>query len=163
MGASQRARLAIALGAAVLLAGIVGVVVLTGGPDEDEGAALPTLTCFSAWNEDQIAPIQDGQHAYASHGYRQTLVTRLDQDNQIIGAADSEDPPDDPEARCAVIFASPQVDEEPDFGVRVYEEGRWTGLSLSDRVPLEEISDLQADAVSQSNALLAANGTLGAD
>ena len=155
----QRTRLAIALGAALLLAALVGVVVITGGSDDEQSAA-PTGTCFEAWNEDPLAAFQDGQHAYATHGYRQTLVTRLDRDAEVIESPDDDAPADDPEARCAVIFAAPQVDDEPDFGVRVFDQGRWTGLTLTDKVPLEHIADLQADAISDSNAELLADGKL---
>ena len=166
--ASQRARLVIALGAALLLAAIVSVVVATGGSEEDEASELLAATCFTTWNEDLVAPRQDGIHAYTAHGYRQTLVTRIDREGEIIGLGDDTTPPDDPEARCAVIFASPQVDQEPDFGVRVFdqdvrgEDSGWTGLSLAaDKTPLEQIEALQAEAVSESNALLLSNGTLG--
>ena len=164
---SQRARLAIALGAALLLAAIVIVVVATGGSEDDEASELLAGTCFVTWNEDLVAPRQDGIHAYTSHGYRQTLVTRIDREGGIIGLGDDSTPPDDPEARCAVIFASPQVDMEPDFGVRVFdqnvrgEDSGWTGLSLADTTPLEQIEALQAEAVSESNTLLLSNGTLG--
>jgi hypothetical protein len=166
-GASQRARLAVALGATFLLAGIVGIVLATRGSDEPPAA--PGGTCFVAWNEDPIAPRQDGIHAYSAHGYRQTLVTRIDRDGRILEDPDDALEPDDPEARCAVIFASPQVDEEPDFGVRVFEpnvrgkESGWTGLTLADGTQLEDIARLQAEAVAISNAVLAANGTLAED
>ena len=162
-GSSQRARLAIVLGATFLLTAIVGVVLATGG--SDDGLATPTGTCFVAWNDDPVAPRQDGIHAYTAHGYRQTLVTRLDRQGEIV-EGDEEQAPDDPNARCAVIFASPQVDEEPDFGVRVYsdnvrgEESGWTGLSLEGGTKLEDIAALQAEAVATSNALLASNGLL---
>ncbi len=159
-GSSERARLAIALGAALLLGLIVGIVVITGSGDDQ---ARPTGTCFEAWNDDPIAPIQDGQHAYTAHGYRQTLVTRLDRNAQIIDSPDDDDSADDPRARCAVIFASPQPDFEPDFGVRVYDEGRWTGLGIADKASLDEIAALQAEAVADSNAVLFASGELGND
>jgi hypothetical protein len=157
---SQRARLAFALGAALALIAIVLVVVATRGSDE-ETSELLTDTCFTTWNEDLVAPRQDGIHAYAAHGYRQTLVTRLDRDGQTVGLGEGSAAPDDPDARCAVIFASPQVDSEPDFGVRVFDEGRWTGLALSDGTKLEDIASLQAEAVADSNAILLSNGTLG--
>ncbi len=159
--ASQRARLAIALGGAVLFALIVGIVVLT--RDSDDPPAAPTGACFVAWNEDPIAPRQDGIHAYTTHGYRETLVTRIDRDGQVIPDADDELEPDDPDAPCAVIFASPQVDDEPDFGVRVFAEGRWTGLSLTRGTELEDIAELQAEAVSISNAVLESDGVLAED
>jgi hypothetical protein len=158
--ASQRARLIIALGAAILLAAIVVVVVVARGGDE-EPSELLAHTCFETWNDDVVAPRQDGIHAYTAHGYRQTLVTRLDENAEIVGLGDDSTAPGDPQARCAVIFASPQPDEEPDFGVRVYDEGRWTGLGLTDESPLKVIAGLQAEAVADSNALLASNGTLG--
>lgn len=157
-GDSQRPRLAIALGAAVLLAGIIIIIVSTRGSEEPSG--LLTSTCFEAWNENGAVLIQDGQHAYSAHGYRQTLVTRLDRDAEIIETADDDAAPDDPDARCAVIFATPQPDFEPDFGVRVFDEGKWTGLALSDKLPVEEIAALQAEAVAESNAVLVANGQL---
>jgi hypothetical protein len=159
--ASQRARLAIALAATFLLAVIVGIVLATRG--SDEGPAAPTGACFVAWNEDLLAPRQDGIHAYAAHGYRQTLVARIDRDGRIVDDADDELEPDDPDARCAVIFASPQVDEEPDFGVRVFDKGAWTGLALRDGTQLEDIANLQAEAVAISNAQLGSNGLLAED
>lgn len=157
-GSTQRTRLAVVLGATFLLAAIVGVVLATGGSDDDP--ATPTGTCFVAWNEDPVAPRQDGIHAYTTHGYRQTLVTRLDADGRIVDGADDALEPDDPDARCAVIFASPQVDEEPDFGVRVFDEGRWTGLVLAGGTKLEDIAALQEEAVAISNAILTSNGLL---
>jgi hypothetical protein len=164
---SQRARLAIALAATFLLAVIVGIVLATRG--SDEGPTDPTGTCFVSWNEDPVAPRQDGIHAYVAHGYRQTLVARVDRDGQIVEDPDDELPPDDPDARCAVIFASPQVDEEPDFGVRVFArnvrgaDSGWTGLALADGTQLEDIESLQAEAVAISNALLGSNGLLTED
>jgi len=155
---SQRPRLAIVGGAAVLLAAIVGIVLATGG--SDEAPSVPTGICFETWNNDPIAPVQDGQHAYSAHGYRQTLVSRLDRDGEIVEDPDDEAPADDPEARCAVIFASPQPDFEPDFGVRVYDEGRWTGLAIADKAPLDDIAALQAEAVSESNSVVAASGQI---
>lgn len=40
-----------------------------------------------------------------------------------------------------MIFASPRVDSEPDFGVRVLDADRWTGLVQADRVPVDRIAD----------------------
>jgi hypothetical protein len=156
--ASQRARLAIVLGATFVLAAIVGIVVATGG--SDESPATPTGTCFVAWNNDPLAPRQDGIHAYTAHGYRQTLVARIDRDGNIVEDADDGLEPDDTDAPCAVIFASPQVDQEPNFGVRVLDDGRWTGLDLAGGTQLEDIARLQAEAVAESNAVLSANGLL---
>jgi hypothetical protein len=159
---SQRARLAIALGAALFLGIIVGAVVLVGASGSDR-PGLPTGTCFKAWNEDPIAPIQDGQHAYNAHGYRQVLVTRIDRDLQIVEEPLEEEAADAPAARCAVIFAAPQPDFEPDFGVRIYDSGRWFGLAVTDKATLDDIGRLQSEAVPVSNSLLTASGKVGSD
>jgi hypothetical protein len=159
---SRRTRLAIALGAALFLGVIIGVVVMVGASGSDQ-PALPTGTCFEAWNEDPVAPIDQGQHAYSAHGYRQTLVARLDRDLQIIDESLEDRVADDPKARCLVIFASPQPDFEPDFGVRVFDTGRWAGLAETDKATLDDIARLQAEAVSDSNALLTSSGKLGSD
>jgi hypothetical protein len=154
----QRTRLLVAVGAAAFLGILVAVVTVSGGGGSEE-AALPSETCFRAWNEDPLAPAQDGIHAFNAHGYRQVLVTRLDREGEVAESRADELAPDDPTARCAVVFASPQVDDEPEFGVRVFEEGLWTGLTLPDG-PLERIAELQSQAVSESNAVLRADGTL---
>jgi hypothetical protein len=156
-GSPQRARLAVALGATFLLAAIVGVVLATGG--SDDAPAAPTGTCFVLWNEDPIAPSSDGTHAYTAHGYRQTLVTRVDRNAQIVEDGEGRKP-DSRDARCAVIFATPQPDFEPDFGVRVFYEGRWIGFTLIEGTTLDDIERLQADAVSASNAVLGSDGQL---
>ena len=59
-------------------------------PSEDEAAELPPAPVSSTWNDDLVAPRQDGIHAYTAHGYRQTLVTRIDRDGQIVEDADDE-------------------------------------------------------------------------
>ena len=97
------------------------------------------------------------------HGYRQTLVTRVDVEGEIIESPDDAAASDDPQSRCAVVFASPQVDSEPDCGVRVFDDGHWTGLAITDKVPVDEIAAMQADAVDDSNALLTADGRLAND
>ena len=162
--ASQRARLAVALGATFLLFAIVGIVLASRGSDEPP--SVPTGACFVAWNEDPTAPRQTGIHAYIGHGYRQTLVTRLDRNGNIVESPNDDLAPDDPDASCALIFAAPQVDEEPEFGVRVFtknalgEESGWTSLSIKGGTKLEDIAVLQAEAVTTSNALILSDGLL---
>jgi hypothetical protein len=149
-----RGRLAFAAGATAILITAIVVVVISGSSG-DEGPADP---CLAIWNDDAIAR-SDGVHAYEAHGYRATLLTRVDSRGEVVAGAETDDPPT-ADARCAVVFASPQVDQEPDFGVRVFDEGRWAGLVLVDRVPLEQVEAAQRDATATANATLLPDGRL---
>ena len=149
-----RGRLAFAAGATAILTAAIVVVVISGSSGE-EG---PTDRCLAIWNDDAIAR-SDGVHAYEAHGYRATLLTRVDPQGELVADANAQDEPTT-EARCAVVFASPQVDAEPDFGVRVFDDGRWAGLALVDRVPLEQIETLQREATATANATLLPDGRL---
>lgn len=150
----NRARLAFA---GVAIASLVAVVVAVtvSGSSGDES---PADECLSAWNDDPVA-LSDGVHAYEAHGYRATLLARVDPEGNLVAESDVEGAPSE-QQRCAVVFASPQVDSEPDFGVRVLDEGRWAGLALVDRVPLDQIEALQQDATATSNATLLPDGRL---
>jgi hypothetical protein len=149
-----RGRLAFAAAATAILTAAIVVVVISGSSSE-EG---PTDPCLAIWNDDAIAR-SDGVHAYEVHGYRATLLTRVDPQGELVADADTQDEPTT-EARCAVVFGSPQVDSEPDFGVRVFDNGRWAGLVLVDRVPLEQIETMQRDATATANATLLPDGRL---
>ena len=144
---SDRGRLAFAAAATIMLVATVIVVALSGSSD-DEGAAVDE-ECLAAWNGDSLA-LSDGVHAYTGHGYRATLVTRVDSEGGITEAG----------GRCAVVFAAAQVDREPDFGVRVQDDDRWSGLALADRVPLDEIVAMQRDATATANTTLLPDGRL---
>ena len=148
-----RGRLAFAAGATAILTAVIVVVSMSGSSGE-EG---PTDPCLAIWNDDAIAR-SDGVHAYQAHGYSATLLTRVDPQGELV-ASEPQDPPT-AQARCAVVFASPQVDSEPDFGVRVFDSGRWAGLALVDRVPLEQIETLQREATATANATLLPDGRL---
>ena len=150
----SRGRLAFAAVAAAVLAAVVVAVAVSGSSDDDG----PADECLSAWNDDPVA-LSDGVHAYDAHGYRATLLARVDPDGNVIPDSEVEGPPSQ-EQRCAAIFASPQVDSEPDFGARVLDEGRWAGLALVDRVPLDQIEALQRDATETANATLLPDGRL---
>jgi hypothetical protein len=150
----NRGRLAFA---GVLIAGLVAVVVAVtvSGSSGDESAADE---CLNEWNDDPVA-LSDGVHAYEAHGYRATLLARVDAEGNLVPESEVEGAPSE-QQRCAVVFASPQVDSEPDFGVRVLDEGRWAGLALVDRVPLDQIEALQQDATATSNTTLLPDGRL---
>lgn len=150
----SRGRLAFAAVAAVVLAAVVVAVAVSGSSDDDD----PADECLSAWNDDPVAQ-SDGVHAYEAHGYRATLLTRVDPEGNLVPEEEVEGPPSQ-EQRCAAIFASPQVDSELDFGARVLDEGRWAGLALVDRVPLDQIEALQRDATETANTTLLPDGRL---
>ena len=142
----------VAVATAVLVAVVVGVAV--SGSSGDDAANDP---CLAEWNDDAIAR-SDGVHAYATHGYRATLLTRVDADGELVEDAGGQEPTAD--ARCAVIFASPQVDSEPDFGVRVLEGDRWQGLAATDGVAIDRIAELQREATETANVTLLPDGRL---
>jgi len=152
----------IAVGAALVLATLVGVVVATGSSGDNE----VTNECIAAWNGDPIAAAPDigGVHAYEAppigHGYREALATRVNADGNVLEATDGEPALDDPDARCAVVFAAPELDFEPGFGVFVFDSGRWASLMNVDGLPLDRIEEIQADAIATANATLLADGTL---
>jgi len=144
-----RGRLAIVAAAATLLVAMVVVGTQLGGTKSEGSAEDP---CVRAWNSDPVAR-QDGVHAYKVHRYRATLVTRVDAEATLLE-------PGSAQGRCAVVFASPRPDQELDFGVRVYEQGRWAGLGLVDGLTIDEIGDMQREAMSRVNATLHPDGTL---
>lgn len=154
---AQRTRSAVAIAASFLLAAIVGIVVVTGGSD---GPVEITNECIQAWNDDPIAPTQDGIHAFGPHGYRQVYATRVDSGGGLLTTDDGAVPDDEPDARCVLVFAAPQLDFEPDYGVHVYDEGRWVLLVTTDKVTLDQIEELQQEALDVANATLLSNGTL---
>lgn len=153
---ANRGRLVFAAAAFLLLIAAVVAVAVSGGSGDDGVAGDP---CLTEWNDDPIA-LSDGVHAYDTHTYRATLLTRIDAEGELAPDALGEAP--SPQARCAVIFASPKVDAEPDFGVRVL-DGRWTGLVQADRAELDRIAELQRDATETANVTLLPDGRLAAN
>jgi hypothetical protein len=140
-----RGRLIFAAVATALLTAVIVAVAISGSSGEEQ---TTDDECLVAWNDDPLAR-SDGVHAYEAHGYRSTLLTRVDPEGDST-----------PDARCAVVFASPQVDQEPDFGVRVLDDGRWAGLALVDRVPLDQIEAMQREATATANVTLLPDGRL---
>lgn len=145
----MKGRLTIVGAAAAVLVIMVVAGTQLGGSSSERGV---DDACVSAWNNDQIA-LQDGIHAHNVHRYRATFVTRVDAEANLLE-------PDAERGRCAVVFASPRPDRELDFGVRVYEDGRWAGLGLVDGLTIDEVGVMQREAMSRVNATLHADGTL---
>ncbi len=150
-----RGRLVFAAVATAVLTAVIVAVVVSGSGDD---GSPPADDCLAAWNDDTIA-LADGVHALTAHGYSAVFLTRVDPAGALIPEADIAGPPS-PKQRCVVIFASPRVDREPDFGVRVFDAGRWAGLALVDQVPLDQIEQLQRDATAAANARLLPDGRL---
>ena len=143
--------------AAIVVLGAAIVAVAVSGSDE-EGDSTSANDCLAAWNDDAIAR-GDGVHALTAHGYGAVFLTRVDPQGALVAEEDIEGLPS-PKQRCAVIFASPRVDQEPDFGVRVFDGGRWAGLALVDQVPLDQIEQMQREATETANATLLPDGRL---
>ena len=151
-----RGRLVFAGVAAAVLLAVVVAVAVSGSSGGDDG---PDDACLAAWNDDALAR-SDGVHAYEVHGYRAALLTRIDREGAVVPEAEIEGPPS-AEQRCAVVFASPDVDFEPEFGVLVLDDDRWGGLVLVDSVPLDQIAAMQRDATATANVTLLPDGRLG--
>ena len=151
-------RLGVALGASVLLAIMIGVVVLSGSND----AAKTESPCVAAWNGDRFATGTDGTHAY-DENYRTALVTRMTPAGKLLPPGSEEVERDDAK-RCVVVFATPGEVRDRFAGVRVFEDGRWSSLFFFDKnINLEEIEKIQQDAVGMENATLLSTGLLSED
>jgi hypothetical protein len=148
----SRARLALAGGAAVLLAALVGVALVTSSSQDE---VSESGDCVAEWNSSSSA-LRDGRHGYAAHDYRAVLVGRATDEGKVVSS-------DDPALRCAVVFAAAKVDFEPDFGVRVLSQSSWQGLFFTDGVPLDEIERIQQRALEEANATVGADGTITLD
>jgi len=147
--ARARGRIAIAVGAAVLLAAIVGIVALAGGGDEQAAGAPPE--CVRAWNSDPEA-VAFGRHNYTSHGYQGALVTYLSDDAEEVDSAEL--------GLCAVIFPAQALDPEPVAAGEVLRAGTWTPISELQGVELARVGELQAMAAGAPNTRLADTGEL---
>ena len=148
-----RGRLAFAAGATAILTAAIVVVVISGSSGE-EGARRPLPGDLERRPD---RPLRRRPRLRGARLQRDPLDARRSAGRGGRGRPDRQPTA---EARCAVVFASPQVDSEPDFGVRVFDDGRWVGLALVDRVPLEQIETLQADATATANVTLLPDGRL---
>jgi hypothetical protein len=148
-GAPARGRIAIAVGAAVVLA-IVAVVALAGGGGEEPRAEAPR-ECVRAWNSDAEA-VAFGRHNYFGHGYQGALVTYLSEDAEEVDSAEL--------GSCAVIFPAEALDPEPVAAGEVLRTGTWTPISELEGIELSRVGELQALAAGAPNASLADTGKL---
>ena len=147
--APARGRIAIAVGAAVLLVAIVAIVAVAGGGDEQTAGA--PAECVRAWNTDPAA-VAFGRHNYTSHGYQGALVTYLSEDAEEVDSAEH--------GLCAVIFPAQALDSEPVAAGEVLKAGSWTPISELQGVELTRVGELQVTAAGAPNTRLADSGEL---
>jgi hypothetical protein len=150
MKATSRARLGVAVAAAVLLAGLIAVILLASSSGPSEGGAAPAPDeCLKAWNSDPQA-IGFGRHNSLSHGYSDVEVGYMPKE----GSANLSTEPDVGE--CAVVFAANQLDPEPVAAGQIHVERRW--VPLSDSHEPADLAELQSAAVGEANATVTRKG-----
>jgi hypothetical protein len=149
-GTGSPRRTAIAVGAALVLALVVGGVVALG--DGSGEAPSAPVECVEAWNADQEA-IAYGIHNFGGHGYTEALVTRM-----TVAA----EPAEGERGLCVVTFPALTLDREPVAAGQILRDDRWTPISQLDGVELTRLAELQAEAAAGSNATLSREGVLAA-
>jgi len=148
---APRARLAVALGATLLLAGVIAGVLVLGGGSQEPATPAAASDCINAWNEDELATSY-GRHNAVAHKYEDVQVTRLElADGQLVESARGE---------CAVIFGAVELDREPDAAGQLLRGETWTPLSLLAGVELDRVAQLQSVAVENANASIDEQGRL---
>jgi hypothetical protein len=149
---SSRARLAIALGAAIVLAVIVIVVaVASGGSDDEREVAAAPERCVEAWNADKAARAY-GRHNFSFHLYKGALVTFLTENGVEVAPGEG--------GLCAVIFPSEALDPEPFAAGQVLDGRRWKAISELGGVELTRVAELQVTAAGSPNTTLSVQGVL---
>lgn len=147
-----RARIALALAAALVLGGLVVAIGLARGGGGDSAALGPDPFCVRSWNSDPAATAY-GRHNFNSHRYEGALVTFLDLAANELAAGEG--------GHCAVVFPSRALDPEPFAAGQVLIGSRWQSISLLEGVSTVRVAELQARAAGSGvNASLAASGRL---
>lgn len=148
---SPRARLIYACTAFLALGVLVaGVLALSGG-SEGAGAAEAPGECLERWNSDRSAR-SFGRHNALAHGYSHAQVLTLTSDGSAPISAG------DPDASCAVIFASTSLDPERVVAGQIYLQARWQ--PLNGLLDVERLAALQSEAVAAANTALTQTGEL---
>ena len=147
-----RARIALAVAAALVLGGLVVAIGLARGGDDDAPVPGPDPFCVRSWNSDPAATAY-GRHNFNSHRYEGALVTFLDlAANELAGGEGGH---------CAVVFPSRALDSEPFAAGQVLIGSQWQPISLLEGVSTVRVAELQARAAGGGvNASLAASGRL---
>jgi hypothetical protein len=147
-----RARILIAIGAAVALAAAIAVIAVAsgGGSDGRDVAAAPER-CVDAWNRDQAA-VAYGRHNFSFHLYEGALVTYLTKTGEEVGEGEG--------GLCAVIFPSQALDPEPFAAGQVLDGKLWFPISELDQMELSRLAELQVLAAGSPNTTLDVRGVL---
>ena len=150
--ATSRARLVIALGAALVLTAIIVVVAVASAGDSDDQAVIaPPQSCVEAWNADPAA-LAYGRHNFDFHHYTGALVTFLAEGAVEVGPGEV--------GLCAVIFPSEALDPEPFAAGQVLQGRTWKPISELAGVELTRLAELQVQAAGAPNTSLDDRGEL---
>jgi hypothetical protein len=134
---------------ALLLGGVVGAVVLSGGESGPEAAAPPP-GCIERWNSDPAARAF-GIHNYGAHRYTRVQMLLLDDRGRPSERGD-----------CGVVFAAQSLDPEPGAAAQVRVGGQWVAV-VGRGTTEEQVGVLQSQALENANATLGPAGTIRSD
>jgi len=147
-----RARILIAIGAAVVLAAVIVVIaVASGGGSEGRETVAAPQRCIDSWNRDQAA-LAYGRHNFSFHLYEGALVTYLSKAGVEVGAGEG--------GLCAVIFPSQALDPEPFAAGQVLRGKLWFPISELEGMELSRLAELQVIAAGSPNTTLDVQGVL---
>ena len=149
---NTRARAVIAIAAFLAFGVLIVVILLTGGEDEREFAAAPA-ECVDSWNEDSHA-LSTGVHNFNSHGYASVQVAYASEDGTEIGSSPVDG------GGCVVVFAAQALDPEPVAAAEINLDEEWVPLSTN--ADTDTLAQLQSDALGDANARLSEDGRLAA-
>ena len=148
----SRARILIAVGAAVALAAVIAVIaVASGGNSDGRDVVAAPERCVDAWNRDQAA-LAYGRHNFSFHLYEGALVTYLTKTGEEVVEGEG--------GLCAVIFPSQALDPEPFAAGQVLEGKLWFPISELDQMELSRLAELQVLAAGSPNTTLDVQGVL---
>jgi hypothetical protein len=151
--ALARGRIAIAIGATLLLGGLTAIVLhLSAGGGTEDGATLAAdQRCVRSWNTDPAARAY-GRHNFNYHDYEGARVTFLSHEADEVAAGEG--------GLCAVIFASEALDPEPVAAGQVLKGRLWLPVVVLEGVETARVAELQAIAAGHPNARPDARGRL---
>ena len=151
-GGASRARLGVALAAAVLLTGLTAVILLasSSGPSGEAASPAPD-DCLKAWNSDQQA-IEFGRHNSVSHGYTEVEIGYMPEEGSAGLSTDAE------AGECAVVFAANELDPVELAAGEIHGAGGW--VPLSGFIESADLAELQSAAVGGANAIVTEQGNL---
>jgi hypothetical protein len=151
--APARGRIAIAIGAALLLGGLIAIVLHLSAGEGAEDRVTPAADqrCVTSWNTDPAATAY-GRHNFNFHDYEGALVTFLSKEAAEVAPGEG--------GLCAVIFPSGALDQEPVAAGQVLRGRLWLPIIVLEGVEAARVGELQAIAARDPNALLDARGRL---